>query len=187
MGRRCARSFIEAGLIMATMLDIATPRGQETLRQEMRAVDIFEQHYPACTFIPTPKDSPATIDCMIVRKGALHAIAEVKCRTMTLARFEGMYASQWLVTYDKIAGARQLADHLRVELWGLLYLVPDDLLLCKRLYRPGCGQDCGWLASFGVRKTDTQATVNGGNARRDNAFIDMVGCLILPPRIGAGS
>ena len=164
-------------------LDILTPRGQITLMQERRAIAILAHHYGDYHFIPTPKGLPATIDGIVVHSNALFAIAEVKCRTMTLDTFKRQFNSQWLVTYDKIEGGRRLADGMQVQLWGLLYLVSDDVLLCKTLYRP----DRGWLTAFGVRKTETRATVNGGIANRDNAYIDMTSAMLLHPPVTAGA
>jgi hypothetical protein len=159
------------------MLDIDTARGQVTLQQERRAVAIFHHHFPGHHFYPTPKFRPAVIDGVIVHDDRLYAIAEMKCRTMSLAEFETRFRSEWLVTYEKIEIAHRLADGLCVQFWGMLYLIPDDVLLCKALYR----SDIGWLARFSVCKTDTQATVNGGRASRDNAFIDMSEATILHP------
>jgi hypothetical protein len=92
---------------------------------------------------------------------------------MTFAAFVAERESSWLITYEKIEGGRRLADLMQVPFWGFLYFVKDHLLLAKKLYDP----KAGWLAAFEVRCTETQATVNGGNAKRFNAFIDMRGSI----------
>ena len=153
-----------------TDLDINTTRGQETLADELVAIGMFEAEYPNSTYIKTAKDDCAIIDGLIERSGTIIGIAETKCRyNLSLDDFARKFGSQWLVTFDKIEGGRRLADALIVPFWGFLYLVTDRVLLIKKLYDP----KAGWLTSFEVRKSETQATCNGGKASRDNAYINM--------------
>lgn len=156
-------------------MDILTPAGQETLMQERRAVQIFREHYPDLHYVNTDKDSPVSIDAVITKDNSIVAAAECKCRQMTEEEFFQQYDGQWLLTYDKLARAKELAGLMYVPLIGLLYLVPDDILLVKTLVR----RDGTFDVSFSVDKTRTQATVNGGEAVRDNAYIDMNDAKIL--------
>lgn len=157
-------------------MDIHTPRGQQTLADEQTAIGIFERHYPLLRYIQTPKERPAVIDGIIIQGKFIYSVVETKCRyNISYNSFVDTWDSKWLVTFDKIEGGRRLADAHCVPLHGFLFLVKSELLLTKKLYTPGEG----WLTSFGVTKTETQATCNGGAALRDNAFIDMAGALQL--------
>jgi hypothetical protein len=155
-------------------LDINTPRGQLTLADEMAAVAIFHRHYPELRYIHTPKNDMSDIDGMVINhaEDALVCIAETKCRyDMTIEKFEVAYGRKWLVTFDKFVKGYKLADSCRVPFYGFLYIVPSKALLIKPLWTPQNKLE----VDLKVQKTETQATVNGGRALRDNAYIDMAG------------
>jgi hypothetical protein len=155
------------------MLDINTPRGQQTLKDEDDAVSIFEFFHPAYRYIHTPKREPGDVDGLIIKSSGLTGVVETKCRyDVTLAQFVERYSEEWLVTFDKIIKGMKIAEALRVPFYGFLYIVQSKALLTKRLWTPDGGLD---FTRMIVRKTKTQATVNGGTALRDNAFIDMRG------------
>jgi len=156
-------------------MDILTERGQESREKEKVAVGIFLHHYPDYQYLETPKDSPAIIDAILVKDGQMHSAIETKCRNMTLEQFTGEFQSKWLVTYDKIANARQLAYSLGIGLTGFLYLIPSKTLLvtkisCKNGY---------FQKKIYIEATKTQKTINGGEILRNNAYIDMSDALTL--------
>jgi hypothetical protein len=148
-------------------MDILTPKGQITREQELRAKELFEQKHPTFRYIETPKDQPALVDALLMKGDRLFAVAETKCRQMTLADFRNKYASRWLITLDKVMQGREIATALCVPYVGLLYLVPDDVLLVQRIWNA----DGTPATNFGVETTSTQATVNGGKATRANAYV----------------
>ena len=59
------------------MLDVNTPKGQESLKHELRAVELWNYHYQDFTYVHTPKDSPALVDAVIVDLDA-HVVAVVE-------------------------------------------------------------------------------------------------------------
>lgn len=153
-------------------MDINTPRGRESLAQALRAREILLSHWPACEIMMTPQDMPAAVDAVVALIGewpVIAALAEIKARKNTLADLRGQFKNEWLVTADKIAENQQAAKLLGVESWGILYLVPDDIVLRIKLWHP----KKGWLVKYRTERTETQATVNGGRANRVNAFIPM--------------
>lgn len=79
------------------------------------------------------------------------------------------FKHEWLVTYAKIERARDIAKAFCVPLIGLLYLVDEPAFLCIRLAN-ATGE---FACPIRVERTETQATVNGGKALRDNAYIDV--------------
>ena len=158
-------------------LDISTPRGQQTLADELIAIEMFEAQCPGFHYIKTKKDRIAIVDGVVERNRFTVGLVETKCRYgFNLQHFETTWQSKWLVTYDKIEGGRRLADYLMIPYWGFLYIVDDKVLLTKKLYDPEAG---GWQTSFEVLKTPTQRSCNGGEALRDNAYIDMRGATVI--------
>lgn len=160
-----------------TRLDIDTPKGQRTLQQENRAVEIFHQNFPEYTYVATPKDKPASVDAVIQHGNNIVAVVETKCRNTKLATFQNEFGNEWLVTADKIERCRQIALDFNVRLCGFLYLVPDDVLLTITIYN-----EHGLLVpAMRLVATETQATCNGGKVVRNNAFISMASAKEIRP------
>jgi hypothetical protein len=157
-------------------LDVNTVRGQKTLVDERRCVQIIESHHPGWEFVLTPKERESAIDGILVQNAVTRAIVEQKSRyDVGFEQFIDRYRFQWLVTFEKIIKAKAIAEAFRIPLVGALYIVRDDVVLIQLLWSPGEG----WCAELCIRKTETQATVNGGRALRDNAFIDMRSAKVL--------
>ena len=151
-------------------MDILTPKGQESKRQEDRAIDLWHRSFPSLRYCETPKDKPATVDAIIVRGDEIRAVVETKCRpqlNMTIFALE--HKSRWLVTDEKIRKAQQIAEALQVPFLGFLYMPETDALLFETLWHP----EKGWKVDIEVKETQTQATINGGKIVRRNAYIDM--------------
>jgi hypothetical protein len=160
-------------------MDILTPKGEETRKQEVRAIDILLRNMKGYHYVDTPKEKPAIIDGFITKGGFIAYACEVKCRTMTKQTLETDYQNRWLVTLDKIIAAREVAGALCVPLVGLLYLVPDDLLLVQRICEEPDNQLGLFATSMILETTVTQRTVNGGTAKRTNAYIDMTNAKVF--------
>lgn len=152
------------------IMDILTPKGEETLRQELRAVELLQKKFPV-QYVHTPKNKPASVDAVLVKDSEIVAVVETKCRQMTLFDLTHKFEGDWLITWDKVVAARDVALSLRVPFVGLLYLVPDDLLLVQKITDP----DGEWTVGMRIKETATQRTVNGGTAVRYNAYICMEG------------
>lgn len=148
-------------------MDINTPRGQATLKQEQRAVAIFNQHFPRFKYTKTPK--AAVIDALLFRENAIWSAVQTKCRNLYLETLRGEYRNEWLVMASKLEIAAARAKRLCVRLCAFIYLVPDDVLLIQPLFDP----KAGWLTKFEQRETETQKTVNGGTIVRPNAYVDV--------------
>jgi hypothetical protein len=151
-------------------MDILTPKGQETLVEEARAVRLWHSRYPTFQYCETPKDTPAAVDAILIKNGMIKGVVETKCRRhMSLEKLEHEYRWEWLVTTEKIEKGRYVAEALQVPFIGFLDLVDDDVLLYHTLWKP----DYGWVPDIKTRETRTQYSVNGGSALRENSFIDM--------------
>lgn len=150
-------------------MDINSPLGQKSLSGERRMAKWIEEKFNL-QYIETPKNSPATIDAVLVKGGEMKAIAETKCRyKLTLEKFNTTFECKWLVTWAKVQNAIIIASSLGVPCVGFLYLVDEDVLLSQKISEP----DGRLVVGISLSTTETQATINGGLAVRTNAYIDM--------------
>ena len=153
-------------------MDILTPRGQQTLTDEQKAVAIFNAKHPEYTYVHTDKRTPAKADALLVKNGTLDGLVLTSCRyNCSVQTFELNWDWEWLVTWRKVALGAWLAKHLQTRLYGFIYVVNDDVLLIQALYNPLKMPNERWRTPIRIDKTETQATVNGGLAWRHNAFI----------------
>jgi Holliday junction resolvase len=151
------------------MLDVNSPKGQESLEHELRAVELWQHHYSEFTYVHTPKSGSALVDAVIVDNDTnVVAVVEQKSRNMSLDQLQ-KWDMEWLVTYAKIEAGRTTAHALGVPFVGFLYLIPDDLLITKQL----ANNKGEWTCSFRKDFTETQETINGGKIVRENAYIDL--------------
>jgi hypothetical protein len=150
-------------------MDILTEAGQQTLKDEQRAADLFCSRHPQFKYVQTPKHMPAYVDALLIGDGLVAAV-ETKCRyDMDLLKFYSDYSSEWLVTYEKIQNASKVASGLGIPLVGFLYLVQDNCLLFQKL----TNADGSFACKIRTQETYTQRSVNGGRILRTNGFIDM--------------
>jgi hypothetical protein len=153
------------------MLDVNSPKGQESLEHELRAVQLWSHHYSDYTYVHTPKNGPALVDAVIVDNDTnVVAVVEQKSRNMSLEQLQ-KWNNEWLITYDKIEAGRYVANSLGVPFIGFLYLIPDDLLITKQL----SNAQGEWTCEFRTALTETQETINGGLITRENAYVDLTG------------
>ena len=150
-------------------MDVLSPNGMETLKQEQEALSLFRKQNPSYDFVETPKDRPSDIDGFITRSGTLISGVEVKCRMMTMEDLFKRYDCRWLITLDKVERGIAVCRSLCVDFRGFLYLVPDKMLIVVPIF----SHDKGWLTEPIYDWTETQATVNGGIAERLNAYVDV--------------
>ena len=152
-------------------LGVLSPKGQASLVQEAKAAEIFRSHNPDLTYITTPKDKPSRIDGVLVDKnGVIRAVVEAKSRYgISLANFQRKFHNEWLITYEKLATAANVAQLFHVPLVGFLYLVEDKTLLTIQL----ADQWGHFSQPFRVEKTETTKDINVGSTFRNNAFVKM--------------
>ena len=152
-------------------MDILTERGQVSLEDEQYFARWFKQQF-SLNYTQTPKDYPAAVDAIISNEGSnkLMAVAETKCRyDLTLDQFQTSFNNEWLVTWAKVQKVIEIANALGVPSVGFLYLVKPKVVLMQRFSEP----DGRLMAPIKLATTKTQATINGGEIYRTNAYIDM--------------
>lgn len=150
-------------------MDALTPNGRDALDHAARALKAISDQ-TGVAFVPFPDSSPARVDGVIVgRSGGLAGIYEVKARNMSIEDLMGMYRGDWLLSYDKLCAARELAVSTATRFIGVLFCVPSNVALVQPIW----GRDGSILTSMVVSQTMTQKTCNGGLASRANAYINM--------------
>ena len=150
-------------------MDINTTKGKVSLADEQRVAEFVEQQLKM-RYVQTPKNMPAAVDAILVDK-EVKAVVETKCRydIESVAFFDSVYKSEWLITWEKVGKAMQIAAGLCVPCVGVLFLVKPEIILIQRISHSN-----GNLATkIRLQTTETQATINGGLAIRTNAYIDM--------------
>jgi hypothetical protein len=149
-------------------LDISTPKGQQSLREERECLIGLAKIHPEFQFIETPKDEPADIDGIISRRGVMVAAFETKSRKCNLAQMR-QWNNEWLVTYEKISHGCEIARKLCIKFVGFLYLVNEPAILSVQI----CDKNGNIIPKMRIERTTTQRTVNGGEIERTNAYIDL--------------
>jgi hypothetical protein len=156
-------------------MDVLTPKGQKTVEQERRAVEIWLKHFPNYLYIETPKDRPAVIDAVISLNGVMQAAVETKCRNTTLDEFRNKHNSESMINYDKFLTMSKAADLLQIPLVIFMYMVTEDVLLYDTVW----DSKEGWLRHVTIKHMFAKATINQGKVKKLCAFIDMKGAKVL--------
>lgn len=149
-------------------LDINTPKGQLTLQQEQYVIENIRNKW-GVDVVLTNKKREACYDGMIVKDGNAVAVIEIKCRDMSYDQMM-KWGGTWLITHQKLVDCAQISKLSTVPLLGFLYLVPDNRILYWKIT-----DDKGeFIFDFRVEETITQYCVNGGEALRKNAYLDVI-------------
>ena len=156
-------------------MDVLTPAGQQTIQDELEAVFIWGQHHPDLIYCHTPKNRESPVDAVLTKGQKVCGVVETKCRyDMTTGEFFNERGGMWLITFEKIINARQVAMALGVPLLGFLYIVQDKRLLVKKI-TDAYGK---FIIDMSIQNTETQMTVNGGSIVRSNAYLNMRDCKV---------
>ena len=134
------------------------PEGKETLDNEVRAMQILGKKY-----IETPKDEPSIIDGFIYENDILNCIYEVKTRKIGYDQLKSF--GDMLISHNKVFNGAALARSLCVPLIGLIYLIPDDLLLVVVL-----ADKHGNMLFDRAGYEDCQTTMYGGRTEKYCAY-----------------
>lgn len=145
-------------------LDINTPKGQETVKQELAMLKYIEKCWGVQIKI-TKKDKPIDFDGIIIKDKKVVGIFESKNRQEDLDFFE--QRGSWLITFDKLEKCRLEAKKRKVPFYGFLGIELSGAYLVWKI----SDENGNYLFDFDHYKTKTQASVNGGEAYRDNAYL----------------
>ena len=153
-------------------LDCQTPRGRGWIAQQRRTAQDVAARW-GVEVVQTPDDQPAAVDALFTRGGVLVGVAEIKCRTLTLAGLERF--GDYLVTADKLQRGIAVASACGVPYALIVRLV--DAIVWWRVADASGRALIGWQE----HDTETRATCNGGAIVRRNAYLplDDMGRLVL--------
>lgn len=99
--------------------------------------------------------------------GAMCAAFEVKSRQMSLAQLRKF--GSYLVTQDKLIALSNVCKGLAIHGYLAVYLMESDAVA----YWHVCNKAGEMLIQFESAVTKTQATCNGGEAERENAYLSL--------------
>jgi hypothetical protein len=156
------------------MLDCNSPLGQEFMREQYKTQRMLESM--GYTVINTSGDDNYQ-DVILAKKAddrlVIHALAEIKSRkmagnkvvTVDFLRENGGY----LITYNKLKYGAMAAGIYHVPFFVIVRLIECDTILIWQI----TDQNGNYLEKIKTEETVTRANVNGGQARRLNAFLSM--------------
>ena len=114
-------------------MDSKTKDGQKYMAHAEKAVEIFNRNAGSSTFIPTDPSLPATLDGIIVTKGIVNGVVEIKAREESFEQMQAFSNPKgWLISANKIMAGKKATEYFSCPFYGFLY--STDL-------------QCGWLTS----------------------------------------
>ena len=151
-------------------MDSQTKEGQKYMKHAERAVEIFNSNALSSKFVPSDPTTPATLDGIIVTKGIVNGVVEIKAREETFNEMlDYDNPKGWLISANKIMAGKNAAEYFSCPFYGFLYCIPDDMLYIVRIFN----SDGSRASHIDIRETTTQESCNGGLAKRSNAYIHL--------------
>ena len=150
-------------LIVTQMLDCHTPRGRQWIQKQNEiAHRVAERFGHEVIFTP---DTDSKVDCLFTHNGTIVGIAEIKSRDLSLAQLRQM--GSYLITEDKLLAGIEISKYFRVPFAVIVNLTDADVFIkiCNSYGAP--------VATWKSEVTRTQATCNGGQADRQNAYLSL--------------
>ena len=147
-------------------LDCTTPRGLTYIAAQMACLKRLEQAWGTQIF-PTIEDDTADVDAVAVKAGRVSAVMEIKSREMDLDQLRRF--GSYLITFEKLLKLRRAAAALRVPGLVVVSLLKDDHVVFWKI----CDREGNLLATLQGKVTQTQATCNGGQTDRYNAYLSL--------------
>ena len=145
-------------------LDCLTARGRAFVAAQQATARRLAEVWGA-SLVETPEGTAARVDALFARDNVLVGLAEIKVRSLTLARLEAF--GDYLVTEDKLLAGAALSAALRVPF--VLAVRLSDAIVWWRVTDATGRRVIQWQA----RETVTQASCNGGAALRRNAYLPL--------------
>ena len=133
-------------------------------RHEERAFDYLLKRYGWQIFT-TPHF--ALIDGVAVMDNEITHIVEFKSRNESLSSIERF--GTYLISNDKIMNGMEMARMMCVPFILIVCLIKDDTIIAVEIGDQYGINDVG----IEVKATETQKSIEGGKATRNNAFIDI--------------
>ncbi len=149
-----------------SQLDCNTTKGKVYISHQMECIDVLAKAWGVSLYA-TQEDKAADIDAIAIKGNRISAVMDVKSREMDLDQLKRF--GSYLVTFDKLLKIREIATRLTVPGLLVVYLVRDK----RVVYWTICNRDGYMLPRLESRISTTQATCNGGEANRYNAYLSL--------------
>ena len=108
----------------------------------------------------------ALIDGVATKNGEITRIVEFKSRNESFESMERF--GTYLISYDKILNGIEMSRMMCVPFVLIVYLIRDGIVIGVEL-----GDEYGVGVPMEIQETRTQKSIDGGEAIRRNAFIDI--------------
>jgi len=108
----------------------------------------------------------ALIDGIATKNNEVTHIVEFKSRNESLASMERF--GTYLISYDKIMNGIDMSRMMCVPFILIVYLIKDGVVMGVEL-----GDEYGVAVPMEIKETRTQKSIEGGQAIRRNAYIDI--------------
>ena len=120
------------------------------------------------TAVLKSEEKAANVDRIALNgEGAMCAAFEVKSRQMSLGQLRTF--GSYLVTQDKLIALSNVCKSLAIHGYLAVYLMQSNTVA----YWHVCNKGGEMLIRFESAVTKTQATCNGGEAERENAYLSL--------------
>jgi hypothetical protein len=165
------------------MRDAISPRGLETEKSRLDALEIFYRRKPEFRIVLADNNSHAQIRGLIYRSVLrdehsfmqMEALAIIKVRDVRLAIFQNdpKWQNELLITAEKIDNAIAVSEIMCLPICVLIYFKNDATVLGQTFYV----HRRKWIVPVRYADTVTKETVNSDTCdkQRTNAFISMEG------------
>lgn len=154
----------EAPPARPSRLDCNTAKGKTYISHQNVCLGVVSEKWKSEIY-PTNGSEAADIDAIAVKNGVISAVMEVKSREMTLSQLKGF--GSYLVTFDKLIKIRNASASLAVPGFLIVSLLKDNSIVYWQI-----SDDKGnLLPRLECKVSATQATCNGGEANRYNAYL----------------
>lgn len=119
------------------------------------------------------------VDGFCIKDNEFNYVYEIKVRDISQNHLEQHYQNEILISKSKIDAGVQLSKICNIPFIIFIYCLQDGKLLIKRIT-----DDKGNIIVVNrIETTKTKKNIEGGEALRPNYFIQMAGCIILPPHL----
>jgi hypothetical protein len=149
-------------------LDCITTRGKVYIGHQAECLKHLSEVWNV-EMVTTSESDSADVDAIATRNGQVSAVMEIKSREMDLAQLKRF--GSYLITFEKLLKLRTIAAGLRVPGFVVVSLLKDQSIVFWKI----CDMSGNLLVNLEAKVTETQATCNGGQANRYNAYLSLSG------------
>lgn len=115
------------------------------------------------------------VDGFVLENNEFKYVYEIKVRDLNYDHLQERFNNEVLISKSKIDAGVMLSRICKIPFYIFVFCLKDNTLLLKRI-TDGKGQ-VDAVIRYDVTKT--KKTIEGGEAERENGFVQMTSCVIL--------